>query len=445
MFWGLTPALNFLQEFLNLPDEVNILIIGSADCRHVLKTLSKRYKYKNIKLNFYLIEACPETIAKQLLLFNVAFQQQHAIGLNQRTRIFMELYGNTLIRPATARYLTSMSTHLVKMITNLNYMKEVMPYIYLELKYKERDYMENLFKFWCGSDEFNICDCWDRRLRKSLGVRYDTKIGVFDWDLHMRFKSIGGSQVCNQEYQSFRSIGVAFTWLESEASKPNRSMVCGVIPNGENIAHYGYLGEMETGPFVTYGLDCEDKQFTKKNNNTNAHRSTDVTERNLKQIFHEILHSEDYIHQTTTSFTLGHIPPTGNIKVIDVGPSTDNKTPFENFCIPLDDITITFISLSNFNLMKHKKRFENFFHILYFNSTYLKHFDSDLIEKISTIDSFLIIENQLFVLSHRKIDLEEYEKSLFEKMESLKCKRLLKKFDCQKDSYVKFILKENLQ
>lgn len=442
MFWGLTPALNLLEEVEVLPREVNVLVLGGADCRHVFKTLSKRYKYNNAKINFYIMEMCPETIAKQLLLLYVALQSQEAMGLMQKTRIFMELYGNTLLRPSTARYLSSVAVDLINMITNSDYMKEVMPNVKLELKYKERDYIENLFKFWCSSDEFNIAECWDKRLRKSLGVRYDSKIGAFDWDLHMRLKPNGGQQVCNQEYQNFRLLGLAFTWLETEASKPNRSMVCGVISNGEKFAHYGYLGEMETGPFVTYGLDCEDKTFTKTTNNVNIYRSTDVTERNLKQIFHEMLNDEDYVHQITSSFTLGHLPPTNTIKVIDVGQSGDNKNSIKVLrCIELENVTIHFISLTYFKTMKHKERYENFFHIIYFNSFYMKHFDSEIVEKISTTNSKLIIENQLFVLSNRKKELEEYEKSVCDKIESIKLKKALK-CNIEKDCYIKYILKE---
>lgn len=51
MFWGITPALDLIQEYKNaleessLPPELNILVLGGADCRHVLKTLARRYKH----------------------------------------------------------------------------------------------------------------------------------------------------------------------------------------------------------------------------------------------------------------------------------------------------------------------------------------------------------------------------------------------------------------
>ena len=54
MFWGLTPALDLLEEYKNianketLPHELNILLVGSTDCRHILKTLAKRYQHQKV-------------------------------------------------------------------------------------------------------------------------------------------------------------------------------------------------------------------------------------------------------------------------------------------------------------------------------------------------------------------------------------------------------------
>lgn len=189
MLWGLTSALDFQYE-INihsvLNKEINILLIGGADCRHVIKTLAKRYSHVRTKLNFYLMEACPETIARQLFLLYVACQREEELGLVQKTRYFMELYGNMIVRPAVANYLKTTAAGFVDMITNYDVLKDTMPFVTLDLRYKERDYIENLFKFWSGNDNFDISVCWDRRVRKSLGVRYDNKKGAFDWDLQMR-------------------------------------------------------------------------------------------------------------------------------------------------------------------------------------------------------------------------------------------------------------------
>ncbi|XP_018576816.1 dynein assembly factor 3, axonemal homolog [Anoplophora glabripennis] len=440
MFWGLTPALNLLEEYTlskrDTPEELNILIIGGSDCRHILLTEAKKFLYAKCKINFYLIDACMEHVARQLLLLNIALQPPENLGLEQKTKIFMEIYGNTLVRPSTAKYLKSLASNLVKMVTDYDYLKSFMSFINIDIKYKERDYLENLLKFWCGRDDYNICECWDRRLRKSLGIRYDSKIGAFDWDLHMRFHSIGGKQVCTQEYKNFRLNGVAFSWLESEVSKPNRSLVCAVLPKGEKYTHYGYLGDVQTGPYVAFGLDCEDKSFLDSSNGQNSYRATDITERNLKQIFYEILDKQEYKHNKTSDLKLGSIIMKEEKLVVDVkSPDFVPKPPKK--CVELED-QITFLTISALDMMKYKEKYRNLFDIVYFGNTSIKYLDKVLMEHIMKNDSVLIIENQLFVLSNRDRDLEEFGKNISEKIEGLNVTK--HQFDILKDSYAKFIL-----
>lgn len=165
MFWGLTPALdllNELQENGNKKDEVNILIVGGTDCRHVLQTVARRYRYEKRKINFFLMEAVMENVAKQLLMLRIALEPEEELAMARKTRTFMELYGNSFVRPAVAKYLKAEALELVRMITDLDYMKQAMSSVSLDLRFKDRDYMEYVYKFWAGSDEFNIQDCWDK-------------------------------------------------------------------------------------------------------------------------------------------------------------------------------------------------------------------------------------------------------------------------------------------
>lgn len=443
MFWGLTPALNFL-DFCDTKSHksLNILVIGGADCRHVLLTCARRYRLQNnIELNFILMEACMETVAKQLLLLKIALQPQELLGLEQKTKTFMELYGNTLVRPSVAKYLSSSAMQLVKMVTNYEYLNEVMPNVKLTVKYKERDYLENLLKFWCGKDEFNIADAWDRRLRKYLGVRYDSKMGAFDWDLNMRLHNVGANQICNQEYKTFRLNGTAFSWLESEVSKPNRSLVCATMPNGERFLHYGYLGDILTGPFIAYGLDCEDKSFLKSTNGQNSFRATDVTERNLKQIFYELENQNEYSHNSTNDYKLGSAvikqdKIVCDMKAIDLPPS---KSQIAEKCFYLDNVQIEILSLSQWDLMKHKEKFRNYFNVIYFGAGYLKYFDKETIEIVIQNDGLVLIENQRYVVNNRKEQLEEIGKDIRDRIEGLKCKEF-KKFNVQKDDFALFTI-----
>lgn len=165
MFWGLTPALDLLNELLDKGsnrDEVNILIVGGTDCRHVLQTVARRYRYENKKTNFFVTEAVMENVAKQLLMLRLALEPEEEMALARKTRTFMELYGNSFVRPAVAKYLKAEAVELIKMITDADYLKQAMPNVTLDLRFKDRDYVENVYKFWAGSDDFDIQDYWDK-------------------------------------------------------------------------------------------------------------------------------------------------------------------------------------------------------------------------------------------------------------------------------------------
>jgi dynein assembly factor 3 len=106
-----------------------------------------------------------------------------------------------------------------------------MPLLRLDqLKYRERDHLENVFKFWQEArTKFPISQYWDKRLRKHLGTRYDSRIGVFDWDYHMRLRPFGADHITSREYKNWRNNGVAFTWLETETTEPNLTLTTGVF------------------------------------------------------------------------------------------------------------------------------------------------------------------------------------------------------------------------
>ena len=70
------------------------------------------------------------------------------------------------------------------------------------LQFKERDFLEGISKFWRESkpEYYDPMKCWDLRLRKHLGQRYDAKLNVFDWDHSMGLTERG---VCISNFFSF--------------------------------------------------------------------------------------------------------------------------------------------------------------------------------------------------------------------------------------------------
>ena len=71
----------------------------------------------------------------------------------------------------------------------------ILKFLCFTFQYKERDYLEGIFKFWREEDarQFNVSAMWNNRLRQYLGTRYDTRMGAFDWDLSMKLGDLGVS------------------------------------------------------------------------------------------------------------------------------------------------------------------------------------------------------------------------------------------------------------
>ena len=129
MWWGYSPALDLQDEWKKSNSnkyenmkELNILLIGAADGRHVLKTLAQTYRHENsLQINFYVYEASLDLVARQLMLLTIALEPPEELGLQDKTRLFLELYGNSLVRPATANFVARKSVQFVHMVTDLDF------------------------------------------------------------------------------------------------------------------------------------------------------------------------------------------------------------------------------------------------------------------------------------------------------------------------------------
>lgn len=447
MFWGTTPALDLQEEYkthCKIPNELNILLIGSSDARHIIKTMSKMYEHEDIKINFYVMDICMELTARQILFLNIALEPFEQMGLMQKIKTFMELYGNSLLRPAYAKFLTTKAKQLVNMITNLEYCYKVMGNINLDgLKYKERDYLEILFKYWSASDPFKICELWDRRVRGALGVRYDTKNGVFDWDLHMKMHENGAKQLCAQEYKHWRGTGVAFTWIESDVSKPNRTLATGVVPQGESFFHHGYLGDIVSGPFIAYGLDCKDKSMLKMVNHRNVHRATDITEYNLMHMFYELFHKKECTYKNTNPHQMGTIVlDLPNDRIVENGVNLneiDFKRNSQQNVLNVENVSVNFVSMTTLDRLAYKEKYKRKFNIIYFSNLLIDKVDAEIINAIANSNCLLLIENQNYIPTNSAKQLDELATKITNKTSSIENVSALP-FNPKVDSYAKFLI-----
>ena len=214
MHWGLSESLDLLDEYEKSftnekgeqrKNEINILLFGGNDPRHLIRTMCKMYQHKSQGtvpyLNFYLVDGCIEMVARNILLLAIALEDTEILNLRSKVHLFMDIYGNSLIRAFSYHYLVAKAKTLIKAITDEEYLKVVMPMLNIDgIKYRDRDGLENTFNFWLSQEFniFNIQEYWNNRLRKLLTSRYDYREGQFDWDLNMILKERGGKQICSQ-------------------------------------------------------------------------------------------------------------------------------------------------------------------------------------------------------------------------------------------------------
>uniref|UniRef100_A0A1B6CBW1 Dynein assembly factor 3, axonemal homolog n=1 Tax=Clastoptera arizonana TaxID=38151 RepID=A0A1B6CBW1_9HEMI len=451
MLWGFSPALDILNEIKDVPsvynkDELNILIIGSADGRHILKTISKYYTHPRKRIHFYVSEVLLDFIARQMLLVLIALEPSEELGLFEKTRLWMELYGNSLLRPTTRNYLTKKAAQLIHMVTDLEYLDFRLSVVNLRyMKYKERDGLETIFQFWLGKQSFNSVQLWDNRLRQSLGVRYDTRDGVFDWDYHMKLKDIpGGKSVNIREYKYWRNSGVAFTWLETTPSEDNLTFGSGIAKLGDRIVHHGYLGDIVSSPYINFGVLCEDEEMMKERNGIRTQRATDISERNLMRLFHEIEKKEKYTHKGKGDLELGAVIT--ELAEIDLEkleeiqeekPKPDVKRKDDYSAMTITQTKVFFLPIDA--LKDCKPKFKDFFDVVVFSQNLAQRLTPDVM-CLAKDGAVLLAETRKYLTTLKAKEKDQFSEYLKSLAKESHCEPL-HQVNGNTDDYAKFRVK----
>lgn len=450
MFWGISPALDLQEEYLKHGDEnafeLNFLVIGGCDGRHLLKTLAQAYRHTRRYMNLFVVDGCPELVARQLLLMSLALEKTSRCGLLEKTRRFLEVYGNILLRPPTSRYVIAKARQLTGMVTNPDFMNCLLPCVSIEqMKYRERDYMENLLNFWTtgNTNQFNACELWEHRIRHSLGLRYDTRVGVYDWDYHMRMKEIAG-QICFPEYKHFRERGVAFTWLETEVCRPNVTLAAGVYRCGDRYLHRGYLGDMVTSPFVAYGLDCVDKDMLKSSHGVCHKRATDVSERNVMRMLYELENRREF-DVSAMNLDKGH--DLGMVVLSEFDAKLSESHPEAPLLLREDRDTyinmdfgkVHFLSLSALEHYPHKPHFQGLFHGVFVGNNMLPRVKPS-VWSMARDDAIVLMESRKYMVELKRDDVKAYGEQIEQAAAAAQCDKITP-FDPQQDDLARFIIK----
>ncbi|XP_012863455.3 dynein axonemal assembly factor 3 [Echinops telfairi] len=284
-WWGLSPALDLQAEspLVELDSqevtehgvpELDVLLLGSVDGRHLLRTLARAAHWPPRKLNFHVLENNLEAVARHLLLFSLALEEPEKMGLQERSETFLEVWGNALLRAPVAVYVRAQAERLANLVPEPDRLAEQLPWLGLSaLKFRERDALEAALRFWAGEEKgpqaFPMSRLWDSRVRHYLGSRYDARRGVSDWDLHMKLHDRGARVIHTREFRRWRDTGVAFELRDSSSYHvPNRTLASGRLLShrGERVAARGYWGDIATGPFVAFGIEADDSSLLQTSN-----------------------------------------------------------------------------------------------------------------------------------------------------------------------------------
>lgn len=418
MLWGFSEALDLYEEYKKYVTclkndgdqvtEVNILLFGSSDPRHIIKSMAKIYSHR-IKLNFYVLEGCAALLARQMLLITIALEPPHLMTLPARTHLFLDVYGNSLLRSTSMGYIDSKANHLIKCITDLDFNMQMQPIFDLShLKFVERDHMENALNFWREKKKnfYDISSIWMDCVRQNLRDRYDSRHGAYDWDHQMRLKDNGAQQICSQEYKHWRDSGVAFTFPEYRQSQPNKTFA---LQPSNRVNAGGYMGDITIGPFCTFGLSCSDQKLLKSHHGQNEYRATDITERNLFELLYEIQECKSPDPNDYSLHRLGMTKiDTG--KTLTATPIVEgNENVFREFhepLLPMEQVQITFLSMSDAQALINGTKFNEFFDIVFVGRNYFPMLEKDF-ANIFASNALVLFETLQFSIQ-RKPQISEF-------------------------------------
>ncbi|KAJ7313947.1 hypothetical protein JRQ81_005773 [Phrynocephalus forsythii] len=415
-WWGFSPALDLQAACLETSVEglkasqegipsLNILLVGSIDGRHILKTMSQARRWPRRKINFYVLENNLETIGRQLLFLSLALEPSEKRGLQGKSEMFLELMGNTLLRSQTAAYLQEKAKLFIRYVTDLEFQRADLPTVDMSaLKFKERDHLEGIFQFWRSPDPqaFQIKQLWDLRLRQYLGTRYDARRGVCDWDLTMKLQERGAQVINLREFFHWRDTGVAFDVREAAYDIPNKTLASGRLlrHKEEPMPARGYWGDIATGPFITFGIETEESSLLKTINGVPSKSAHEIALHNVTALLYELCYNTRYV----PSASLEEKSSDSNFQD---GSGDHNKPDVSSGPPATEDVRVYFLPLNCLSELHHKEKYQKLFNVVFFSCS-MVHFLKPNLNQLSAPRATLIVEQTNFLPDLRKEQMAEF-------------------------------------
>ncbi|ETP28536.1 hypothetical protein F442_22160 [Phytophthora nicotianae P10297] len=289
------------QKVSNQP--INVLLAGPGDVRHVLATISCRRRWepamKHRPVHIYIFEKAIETLSRDLLLVQVAFDAN--LPLRQRCNLFLEIFGNSRVQERTSVYIEEQAKLLIDFVYNDR--GSLAGLVDLShLKMRTHDDLIDSFRSWFQSVKFNVDTLLDHRLRHYYEVRYDYRDNLIDWDYTMKLKKIENASVIHiRQYRDWRNTGVAFEFGDQTYTVPNRTMAAYTEAKKKHhgsVLCRGLWTDIIVSPYISFGVHCEkpnrfvEQLFEIHNKGTgveqNRHNTVEVAVYNVLSYLYEI-------------------------------------------------------------------------------------------------------------------------------------------------------------
>jgi len=304
-YYGNTPAIDFLEDSsLKTKDQVNVLLCGTSDIRHILLSLHNiclDEAWQNKELNVYFHEENKENVARALLLFHILNMTE--VPFRERVESFCDIYGNCLVRERSAEFISDMSKELDRLLTDEDKSKLQIKKLlnFSQFKYKDRDDLCEIFKSWEKSAPFNMLELRDQRLRYHYKERYDFRENMCDWDYQMGLKE-DAPVIHWVHYRDWRQTGVAFEYRFSTHIVANKTM--GSYVQGkkkstrESCLVRGFWGDIVNSPYLGFGIETdiepEKTSLFRIEGMQQRYTAWVVTEFNLNAYLYKLDKFEDY-------------------------------------------------------------------------------------------------------------------------------------------------------
>lgn len=413
-WWGFSPSIDMIelcnQNIKAEGDTVNILLMNCGDQRVILDSL-KSLKKIDKKICFYVSEKMLELYARDLLLLSIIFEHPKKSSIQIKAENFLEIFGNLFIRENTANLIRLKSNEFIKFITDLDYLatSNLNMFNFSLLKFKERDFLEGIFKFWrikeTNKDYFPAQKCWDIRLRSYFGNRYDSRSNAYDWDFSMKLIDRKNCSIINHRvYGKWRDTGIAFELRDVNYDTPNKTLASGMVFNdtksGDKTSRRGYFGDIIVGPYLSYGIEHEDAEFFKKANETYRYTSIDVSKSNIEKIIGKIVELS------------GHESLESNLNDMKIVNEELEITSDEYF--KLGDVEIKFLPLSAVQDFTQKSKYDNFFDAIFVGNSASGNLADKNFFKILKPESLIVTETAKFMIEMNTEQINGFSQRLRE-------------------------------